>query len=117
MEYFGPSVGSSWMSVLLFRREGTIVCACTYMAKAVSVRDLIEQVSKLCLDGTPIPSAQWVLMQFHPKNPRSKAAAQFHKTIPVKTMIKQRHSHVDAHYCAAILRYLEECAIKLHDHA
>ena len=62
----------------------------TYMAKAISVRDLVEQVAKLCPDGTPIPSVQWVRLQFHPKNPRTKAAAQFRKTIPVKMMIQQR---------------------------
>ena len=70
---------------------------CTYMAKAIIVHDLVEQVSKLCPYGTPIPSVQWVHLQFHPKNPRTKAAAQFRKTIPVKMMIQQRqvwHGHV-----------------------
>ena len=42
-----------------------------------------------------------VRASFHPgKNPRTKAAAQFRKMIPVKMMIQQRqfrHSHVDAH--------------------
>ena len=92
---------------------------CTYMTKAISVRDLVEQVSKMCLDGTPIPSLQWVRLQFHPKNPCTKAAAQFCKTIPVKMMIQQRqfrHSHIDAHHCAAIFRYLKEYALKLRDH-
>ena len=32
------------------RRHDTV---CTYMAKAISVRDLVEQVSKLCPDGSP----------------------------------------------------------------
>ena len=73
----------------------------------------------MCLDGTPIPSVQWVRLQFHPKNPHSKAAAQFRKTIPVKMMIQQRqfrHGHIDARYCAAIFRYLKEYALKLRDH-
>ena len=68
----------------------------------------------------PIPSVQWVCLQFHPKNPRTKAAVQFRKTIPVKMMIQQRqfrHSHVDAHYCAAIFRYLKEYVLKLRDQA
>lgn len=117
--------GVFWAECRKFLDECTAVqerrhnSVCTYMAKAISVRDLIEQVSKLCPDGTPIPSAQWVRLQFHPKNPRTKAAAQFRKTIPVKMMIQQRqfrHSHVDAHYCAAIFRYLKEYAIKLRDH-
>ena len=28
----------------------------TFMAKAISVRDLIQEVTKLCPEGTPIPS-------------------------------------------------------------
>ena len=79
----------------------------------------MEQVSKLCPDGPPIPSVQWVRLQFHPKNPHTKAAAEFRKNIPVK-MIQQhqfRHSHVDAHYCVAIFRYLKEYALKLCDQA
>ena len=53
-------------------------------------------------------------------NPRTKAAVQFRKTIPVKMMIQQRqfrHSHIDAHYCAAIFRYQKEYALKLRDQA
>ena len=57
----------------------------TYMVKAISVHDLVEQVSKICPDTTPILSVQWVRLQFHPKNPRTKAAAQFRKNLPVKS--------------------------------
>ena len=118
--------GSFWTQCRKFLDECTAVqerrhdSICTYMAKAISARDLVEQVSKLCPPGTPIPLVQWVHLQFHPKNPRTKAAAQFRKTIPVKMMIQQRqfrHSHVDSHYCAAIFRYLKEYALKLCDHA
>ena len=34
------------------RRHDTFV----FMAKAISIRDLIQEVSKLCPTGTPIPS-------------------------------------------------------------
>ena len=40
------------------RRNGSV----TYMAKAISVRDLVQQVSKLC-PGEPVPSEQWVRLQ------------------------------------------------------
>lgn len=71
-------------------------------------------------DGTLIPPAQWVHLQYRLKNPRTKAAAQFHEQISVKMMIQQKqfcHSHVDAHYCAALLHYLKEYALKLCDHS
>ena len=44
------------------RRHGSV----TYMAKTISVRDFIQQVSKLC-PGQPVPSEQWVRLQFYPK--------------------------------------------------
>ena len=44
------------------RRHDTV----TYMAKAISVRDLVEQVARRCPEGTPILSQQGVRL---PKNP------------------------------------------------
>lgn len=87
----------------------------TYLARAISVRDLVEQVSKICPLGTPIPSLQWVRLQFYPKNPRAKTAALYRKRLAVKMMVQKRQfrkSHVDEHYCAAIFRYLREYALK-----
>lgn len=53
----------------------------TYMTKAISVQDLIKQVAELC-PGEPVPSEQWVRLQFYPKNPRAKTAVQYKITIP-----------------------------------
>ena len=40
----------------------------THIAKAISVRDLVEQVASRCPQGTPIPSDSWVRLQFWPNN-------------------------------------------------
>ena len=48
----------------------------TYLAKAISIRDLINQVSQMC-SGEPIPSEEWVRLQFCPKNPHAKVASQY----------------------------------------
>ena len=83
----------------------------TYLACAISVRDLVEQVSKLCPAGTPILSQQWVRLQFYPRNHRTKTAELYHKRLPVKMMVQKRKFrklHIDEHYCAAIFRYLRE---------
>jgi len=37
-----------------------------FMAKAISVRDLIVQVKQCCTDGTPIPSESWMHFNFCP---------------------------------------------------
>ena len=46
----------------------------THLAKAISVQDLLEQVTKQCPEGTAVPSKQWLRLQFWPKNPTSKSA-------------------------------------------
>ena len=91
------------------RRHGEV----TYMANAISVRDLVQEVAKMC-PGEPVPSEQWVRLQFCPKNPRSKTASQYKSQFNVKMMVQKRqfrHDHVDAHYCAALFRYMREFAI------
>ena len=95
------------------RRHGEV----TYMAKAISVRDLIQEVAKMC-PGEPLPSEQWVRLQFCPKNPRPKTASQYRSQFNVKMMVQKRqfrHKHVDAHYCAAIFRYMREYALLVRD--
>jgi hypothetical protein len=86
----------------------------TYLARAISVRDLVEQVNKVCPEGTPIPSEQWVRLQLYPRNPRTKTAELYRKRLPVKMMVQKRQfrkSHIDEHYCAALFRYLREYAL------
>ena len=87
----------------------------TYLARALSVRDLVEQVAKKCPPDTPIPSLQWVHLQFYPKNPRAKTAGIYRKRLSIKMMVQKRQfrkTHVDEHYCAAIFRYLREYTLK-----
>ena len=55
------------------RRHGDVA----YMAKIISVRDLVQEVTKLCPPETPIPSLQWVRLQFCPRNPRAKVASLY----------------------------------------
>ena len=115
MQCFGRNVRSIWMSALLYMSAD--MNAVTYMAKAISVHDLVEQVAKRCPEGTAIPSEQWVRLQFWPKNPW-KAAFQYTKQLPVKMMVQKhqfRKNHMDSHYCAAILRYVREYAVLFRD--
>jgi len=88
------------------------------MAKALSVRDLVDQVSKTCPEGASIPSTQWVRLQFCPRNPRTKVVTQFRKHLPIKMVIQKRQfhqDHIDSHYYAAIHRYLREYAVMFRD--
>ena len=93
------------------RRHGQ-VC---FMAQALSVRDLVDQVSKRCLPDTPIPSESWVRLNFSPRNPRAKVAEHYRGRLKVKHVVQKRlfrKSHPDQHYCACLFRYQRELAVK-----
>ncbi|XP_019855518.1 PREDICTED: uncharacterized protein LOC109584280 [Amphimedon queenslandica] len=88
------------------------------MAKAISIRDLKQQVAKLCPEGTPIPSDSWVRYNFLPRNVHTHAARHYRGRLEAKHMIQRRQfrkSHIDAHYCSALFRYMREYAITLRD--
>ena len=90
------------------RRHGEIC----FMAKAISVRDLISEVTKRCPPGSPIPSEPWVRLNFAPRTPRAKVAEHYHGRLQVKHVVQKRlfrKAHPDQHYCAALFR---ELAIK-----
>lgn len=96
------------------RRHGDIC----FMAKAISVRDLIVQVTSRCPEGTGIPSESWVKYNFCPKNPRAKSSAHHTGRLKVKRQVQRRlfcKEHLDGHYCAALYRYLREFAVRYRD--
>lgn len=92
----------------------------THLAKAISIRDLLEQVKSRCPPDTLIPSLEWLRLQFWPKVPRTHAAIHYTGRLNVKFMVQQRQyrkHHEDSHYAAAIFRYERECAIRFKDHS
>ena len=93
------------------RRHDSVV----YMAKAISIRDLVQEVTKLCPENTPIPSHSWVQLNFCPRNPRALTAIKYTSRLEAKHVVQKRQfrkSHPDAHYCASLFRYMRDYAIK-----
>lgn len=95
------------------RRQSTVSCISPL---CVSLRDLIEQVkAKLRTtfpdDDVLIPSYEWIRLQFTPRNPRAKVAANFTSRFNVKFAIQKRllrKSHPDQHYGAKVVCYFKE---------
>ena len=93
------------------RRHDTV----TFMAKAISVRDLIQEVTKLCPEGTSIPSQSWVHLNFCPRNPHARVAELYTGRLQAKHMVQKRQfrkTHPDSHFCAAVFRYMRDFAVK-----
>ena len=97
------------------RRHGLI----THLSRAISIRDLVEQVQVCCPPGTPIPLLEWVRLQFWPKTPSARSSLQYTGRFEMKFMIQQRQwhrQHPDSHYAAASIRYMREYALTVRDH-
>ena len=83
------------------RRHGEV----THLAKAISIRDLREQVSHRCPPGTAIPSEEWLRLQFWPKTPKARVSLQYTGRLNVWFMVQKqqfRKSHEDEYYTSAI---------------
>ena len=97
------------------RRHGEV----THLARAISLRDFCDQVKARLSAEADIPSIEWIRLQFWPKTPKAQASLQHNSRFKVKYMVQQRqfrHSHIDAHYAAAVFRYQREYAIMMKDH-
>ena len=89
-----------------------------HLAKAISIRDFRDQVEKSFPVGTPIPSLEWIRLQFWPKSPQSKQSCHYTGCLDVKFAVQRRQwrlQHEDAHYAAALFRYEREFVIKFCD--
>ncbi len=98
------------------RRHGNI----THLARAISIRDFVEQVKQRCPEGTLIPSNEWVRLQFWPKTPSAVKSLHYTGRFKLKFMVQQRqwrHQHIDAHYAAACYRYMREYALIVRDYS
>ena len=89
-----------------------------HLAKAMSVPELHKRVKERLSEGTPIPSEQWLRLQFWPNRVSNKTAKYHTGKLKLKFMIQSRQfkrSHIDCHYASALFRYEKEFAIKYSD--
>ena len=92
--------------------DGEVV---THLAVAMNAQDLYEAVKKRCSEDTPIPSLQWLRLQFWPRNASLRTASTYTGRLKVKFMIQAREyrkAHIDAYYASALFRYEREFAVK-----
>ena len=111
-EYIEEEVGTAVDD----RRHSTVV----HTAKAISVRDLREKVVERCPPNTPVPSDEWIRLQFSPSCKSSHTQLRYTGRLNVKHMVQQRQwrkQHEDSHYAACLFRYEREYALLVKDHA
>ena len=101
--------------------DGEVV---THLAVAMNAQDLYEAVKKRCSEDTPIPSLQWLRLQFWPRNASLRTASTYTGRLKVKFMIQAHQyrkahidAHIDAHYASALFRYEREFAVKYAEYA
>ena len=84
-----------------------------YLPIAVSVRDLRERIRECLLkqfpgDSKPIPSEEWIRLQFWPRNPYANSALHYTGKFKVKYAVQvhqMRKSYPDSRYVAILLQY------------
>ena len=89
-----------------------------HLAHAISMRDLRDEVKKQCPEGTPIPSLEWIRLQFWPKLKHAATGIHYTGRLNIKYMVQKqqwRKVRCDAHYGATVFRYLRELAIKFRE--
>ena len=99
------------------RRHGPDVAQ---LPLAISIPDLNRQVKERLPADTPVPSEAWVRFQFWPRNQFSETAKRYKCRFDVKYKVQRRQlrkTHIDAHYCAVLFRYLKEMAVRFRKHA
>ena len=96
------------------RRHGT-VC---HSGIAMSVPDLLKVIQSSLPENVSVPSEKWLFLQFQPRNPYLKSAIHFTGRFNLKFKVQSRQlntDHQDAHYAAAIFRYLKEFCVRFKD--
>ena len=73
------------MSAADERRHGV-----AHLSNFISLRDLIEQITKDCPTGTPIPSETTALFAFTPKNAYIKTAKLYKSQFQLKFKVQPR---------------------------
>lgn len=61
---------------------------CMHFAVAMSIRDFVSKVARLCPENTPIPSEKWVYLQFWPKDPTKLSSLHHTGRFKLKFMIQ-----------------------------
>ena len=95
----------------------------TSAASCESEKDIDErlsEVSKLVGAEVPVPSEQWLRLQFWPKDPTARSSLQYTGRLKVKYLVQKRQLrkyHEDVHYASALFRYEKEMAIKFRSYA
>ncbi|GBB99348.1 hypothetical protein RclHR1_00350004 [Rhizophagus clarus] len=59
-----------------------------HLVRAISVKDLKNQIANKCPENMPIPSAQWLRLQFWPKNPWNLSSLQYTGWLSLKFMVQ-----------------------------
>ena len=84
------------------------------LQQPLSVPDFTRQVERRLRDAghaeAPIPCADWVAFQFHPRRPTSGVASRYTGRWAIKLQVLQmtlRKDHPDSHWCNALEKYIK----------
>ena len=90
-----------------------------YLPFAISVEDLWQQVKARLPDDTPVPSNEWIRLQFWPSDPYTSRAMHHTGRFDIKFRVQSRlvrAEHPDSKYVAVQYKYLKHFAVKFREY-
>ena len=90
-----------------------------YLPFAISVEDLQQQVKARLPDDTPVPSNEWIRLQFWPSDPYTSRAMHHTVHFDIKFRVQSRlvrAEHPDSKYVAVQYKYLKHFAVKFREY-
>ena len=89
-----------------------------YLPFAISTEDLQQEVKACLPDDTPIPSAEWLRLQYWPSDPYTTRAIHHTGRFNIKFRVQSglvRSEHPDCKYAAMLYKYLKHFAVKFRE--
>lgn len=86
-----------------------------HMSHFISQRDLHQLAKDKCPPGTPVPSLDWVALQFQPRSSQCHSALKYTGRLNVRYCLQARQLrsvHEDDHYCLALFKMERAMAVE-----
>lgn len=93
---------------------------CAHLSHFISQGDLHQQAAAKCPEGTPIPSIQWLALQFQPKSIQDSNALKYTGKLEVRYCIQSRKLRAapdDDHFCLALFEMQRTMAVEFAEHS
>ena len=114
-----PSLMHSGTSAINILTSMWLLSVSNAMLHCISIEHLKQQVKSCLPDLTPVPSGEWLRLQFWPCDPYTSRAMHHTGCSNIKFQVQSRlvrADHADSKYAAVQYKYLKNFVLKFQEH-